>query len=59
MTPFAKGADVRQAVKPVEGVVADVKYDADRSTFQYLINFTDTQGNPAQRWFDHTELEAA
>ena len=58
MTPLDLGAAVRQKVTPIEGTVADATYDAQAKKFKYLVDYTDADGTPAQRWFTHDELEA-
>lgn len=55
--PFAKGTSVRQAIKPVEGAVTDIVFDADNLQFKYLVSYKDADGADHQRWFLHNEIE--
>ncbi len=57
MTPHDLGATVRQKVTPIQGTVADVQYDAAARGFKYLVQWTDADGAPSERWFTHDELE--
>ena len=57
MPAIKKGAGVRQIVRIIEGTVADIRYDADKGTFTYLVDYKLEDGTPSQRWFDQTEVE--
>ncbi len=58
MVPFKKGEEVKQVVKVISGPVLDVRYSADDSEFSYLVGFSDAEGDPSERWFKHSEVEA-
>ena len=50
-------ATVRQVMPaPIEGKVADVKYDAKTEQFTYLVQWTHPDGSPAERWFDEDQI---
>ena len=53
------GASVRQVVKaPIEGVVVDKQFVAKHDSFQYLVEWPDTDGDgvPQSKWFEEDEL---
>lgn len=56
--PFKNGDQLKQKVVIIQGTVVDVVYNADSGHFQYLVEFTDGEGNPARRWFDQDDVEA-
>lgn len=55
--PFKKGSQVRLKAPVIEGPVAAVRYDDDRDTFVYMIEYTGADGDPACREFDEADLE--
>ncbi len=57
MTPLKLQTPVRQIVAPIEGVVKDARYDAQSARFQYLVAYTGADGQPAERWFDESEIQ--
>ena len=56
--PLAKGTEVKQVVKAIEGVVTDARYDADKCAFTYHVDYTNEAGEAAARWFNENEVEA-
>ena len=56
---FTKGATVAQVIHPITGVVTAKTFNDDTDQFEYLVDYTDADGNTVQRWFTETELEAA
>ena len=54
--PLAKGTKVAQVVKPIEGLVTDIKFNADDLDFEYHVVFTDDAGNVSERWFKQSEV---
>lgn len=56
--PLAKGTEVKQVVRVIEGVVTDVRYNADNGVFTYHVAYTNEAGEPAARWFNENEVEA-
>lgn len=54
--PLAKGTKVAQVVKPIEGLVTDIKFNADDLGFEYHVVFADADGTPTERWFKHSEI---
>lgn len=56
--PFAKGATVKQVVHPIQGPITSKRFNEDSDSFEYLVAFTDAEGNTQERWFAETEVEA-
>jgi hypothetical protein len=50
--PHDLGTAVRQAVKPVKGIVTDVKYEPALRTMQYLVEW-----DGGSRWFNEADIE--
>jgi hypothetical protein len=60
MAKFAKGATVRQIVKPIEGVVdGDFRVDQESGDVQIPVSWTDAEGVEHSRYFSESEIEAA
>lgn len=57
MAAIKKGSEVRQIVRVIKGTIADIRYDADKGTFLYAVDYKLEDGTSAQRWFDQTEVE--
>ena len=55
--PYKIGDQLRQKVFVAAGSVADVRYDAVKGDFQYLVAFTGEDGEPTERWFDESAVE--
>ena len=56
---FTKGQTVKQVVFPIQGEVTSKRFNEDTDAFEYLVSFTDADGNPGERWFTESEVEAA
>lgn len=55
--PIPKGAQVRQVVPVIAGVVAERRFiDAD-DRFEYLVEYVDADGNAQSRWFVDGQIE--
>jgi hypothetical protein len=55
-----KGDTVRQIVPaPIQGVVTEKRFLEDGDTFQYCVEYPDTDGDgqPQTRWFNETEIQ--
>lgn len=60
MAKFAKGAVVRQIVKPIEGVVSgDFRVDQESGNVQIPVAWIDSDGVEHSRYFNESEIEAA
>lgn len=55
--PIKKGASVTQVVPVITGVVAAVRYDDTAECFVYLVDYTDADGQPAQREFTEAQIQ--
>lgn len=53
------GATVRQKVTPIEGVVAERRFNDSHDQMEYLIESPDTDGDgePQRRWFLEGDLD--
>ena len=53
--------DVGQSAKlitpVIQGTVADVRYNKEAKTMEYLLEWTDADGDIHQRWFNESDLE--
>lgn len=58
MTKIAKGAAVRQIVKPIEGVVESFAIDQETGARQFKVVWSDADGNECSRYFAEGEIEA-
>jgi hypothetical protein len=56
MTTFAKGTQVKQIIKPIEGEVAGFSVDQETGDVQVLVKWTDDDGEHA-RYFKQDEIE--
>lgn len=54
--PIEKGATVRQNVPVIEGQVSQRRFCEEGGCIEYLITYTDADGNAAERWFLETQL---
>lgn len=57
-TTFKKGDAVKLAVEIPSGPVQALRMDEDGNV-QYLVEWTDANGETHQRWFDEAALVAA
>lgn len=56
--PFAKGDSVKQVVHPIAGPITSKRFNEDTDSFEYLVSYTDAEGNQTERWFTESEIEA-
>lgn len=54
--PIAKSAHVRQIVPVIQGEVADRRFNDQADELEYLVTYTDGDGNPSSRWFLEAQL---
>lgn len=54
--PIDKGATVRQNVPVIEGQVTQRRFSEDAGCMEYLVTYTDADGNAAERWFLEAQL---
>lgn len=52
------GTHARLIQPEVRGVVRDVRWVADRNTFELLLEFAEPDGSLTQRWLDDDAVEA-
>ncbi len=57
--PLNKGAKVRQVVPVIEGEITERRFNDEADSMEYLVAFTDAEGEPSERWFTEAQLEAA
>lgn len=53
----AKGQTARQIVPVIQGVCVGKRFNEDTDAFECLIDYTNKDGQPEQRWFAEAELE--
>jgi hypothetical protein len=58
MTAFKKGDVVKVKVVVPQGPVTKLRMDED-GTIWYLVEWTNTDGTPAERWFTEDQIETA
>lgn len=58
MANFKKGDTVKVVAVIPQGPVESMRMDEDGNV-QYLISWTDANGNEHSRWFDEAQLTAA
>lgn len=58
MANFKKGDTVKLVAVVPEGPVEALRMDED-GNIQYLLSWTDANGNQHSRWFDEAQLTAA
>lgn len=57
---FTNGQKVTQVLHaPIEGTVAGFGFDPVTGTVTVLVNYTDSEGNEQQRYFQQSELTAS
>jgi hypothetical protein len=57
-TTFKKGDTVKLNVTVPQGPIDSLRMDEDGNV-QYLVSWTDDDGNEQSRWFDEAQLTAA
>lgn len=55
--PLAVGTQVCQCMRPIKGVVTDVKFVAESLSFEYCVIYKDADGETQQRWFAAADLD--
>lgn len=58
MPKFKKGDAVRQIAPVITGEIAGVQYSDATEELEYLVNWTDGNGDEQSRWFTEADLEA-
>ena len=53
------GANVRQIVAPVAGQVVQKRFHDESDQLEYLVQWTDAEGQPQSRWFLESQIEVA
>ena len=53
------GAAVRQIVAPIAGQVVQKRFHDESDQLEYLIQWTDAEGQPQSRWFLESQIEVA
>ena len=52
-----KGTQVRQVIKPIEGVVAGFQVDGETGEVQYLVEWKTEEGDVQGKYFKDDEVE--
>lgn len=55
--PIQRGKTVRQIVPVIQGEVKEPRFNESQNQMEYLVGFTDADGEPAERWFLESEVE--
>ena len=50
------GARARLVQPTIEGTVADARYNKDAKELEYLLSYTDANGEENERWFNESQL---
>ena len=53
------GAAVRQIVAPIAGQVVQKRFHDESDQLEYLVQWTDAEGQPQSRWFLESQIEVA
>jgi hypothetical protein len=59
MAAFKEGDQVRLRAPVVEGGVTDIQFNKSAGELEYLVAYTDGNGESQTRWFGESELEIA
>lgn len=54
-----EGQRARLIQPVIEGEVIDTKFNKDAGELEHLLSYADASGEPHQRWFLASQLEAA
>lgn len=57
MAAFKEGDKVRLRAPVIEGGVADIQFNKGAGELEYLVNYTDGNGDTQTRWFAESDLE--
>jgi hypothetical protein len=55
---FKQGDMVRQKVPLISGPIQDIQFNKSAGELEYLLAYTDSDGNNHFRWFVQSDLEA-
>lgn len=58
MANLPKGTQVQQIVTPISGTVEGYQVDQETGDVQYLVTWTDADGDECSRYFKADEIEA-
>lgn len=53
------GAAVRQIVTPIAGQVVQKRFHDESDQLEYLVAYTDADGQPQSKWFLESQIEVA
>ncbi len=53
------GATVRQIVPVISGLVVQKRFHDERDQLEYLVVYTDADGQPQSKWFLESQIEVA
>ncbi len=53
------GANVRQIVAPIAGQVVQKRFHDESDQLEYLVAYTDADGQPQSKWFLESQIEVA
>lgn len=53
------GATVRQIVPVISGQVVQKRFHDESDQLEYLVAYTDADGQPQSRWFLESQIEVA
>lgn len=53
------GAAVRQIVPVISGQVVQKRFHDESDQLEYLVQWTDAEGQPQSRWFLESQIEVA
>lgn len=53
------GANVRQIVSVISGQVVQKRFHDESDQLEYLVAYTDADGQPQSRWFLESQIEVA
>lgn len=55
---FEEGQGVRLRAPVIEGQVTDIQFNKGTKELEYLVTYTDGDGEAQTRWFTESDLEA-
>ena len=55
---FKEGQQVRLVQPVIEGGIEDIRFNKGTEELEYLVNYSDGEGNVQNRWFTESSLEA-
>ncbi len=57
MAAFKEGDKVRLRAPVIEGGVADIQFNKGAGELEYLVTYSDSNGEEQTRWFVESDLE--